>query len=70
MKVHCIDCHHSKPEGCAKNSKNGYFNCKKFKAIPIDALKKERNQLLVSRNNEERLQYLTEKIMNLNGGTI
>ena len=70
MKVNCIDCHYSKPEGCAKNSKNGYFNCKKFKAIPIPELIKERNRLLLSKDNQERLNYLTEKLTEFNGGIV
>lgn len=70
MKVHCIDCIHSTPTGCVKNSKNGYFNCKKYKAIPIPVLEKERKALLISKDNPERLEYLIEKIMAFNGGTI
>jgi hypothetical protein len=70
MKVHCIDCIHSKPTGCAKNQKNGYNNCKKFRAIPIDNLQKEYHKLLISKDNPKRLEYLEEKIKNFNGGTI
>lgn len=70
MKVYCIDCIHSTATGCLKNMKNGYFNCKKFKSIPMDILKKERQMLLISKENPERFKYLTEKIMNFNGGTI
>lgn len=70
MKVYCIDCIHSKENGCAVNSKNGYNNCKKFRSIPMDVLKKERQLLLVSEENPERLKYLTEKLINFNGGTI
>lgn len=70
MKVHCIDCIYSTPTGCVKNSKNGYFNCIKYRAIPIPELEKERKKLLTSKDNPSRLQYLTEKIIAFNGGTI
>lgn len=70
MKVHCHDCQYSKPLGCNKNSKNGYNNCKKFKAIPMEVLKKERDVMLRTGSNPEREKYLTEKLINFNGGTI
>ena len=70
MKVNCIDCLYLKENICLKNSKNGYFNCKKFKAIPMDTLNKEMHNLMISGENEERLKYLKEKISNFNGGTI
>ncbi len=70
MKIHCIDCTYNKPIGCEKNLKNGYQNCKKFKAISINELKKERDLLLRNGLDPIRLEYLTEKIMLFNGGTI
>ena len=53
-----------------KNSKNGYFNCKKYKAIPIDDLIKERNSLIASKEDPRRLDFLTNKIMEFNGGIL
>jgi hypothetical protein len=70
MKVHCHDCQYSIPTGCSKNQKNGYNNCKKFKAISMGVLKKERNRLLLSGTDPTRLEYLTEKLLDFNGGTI
>lgn len=70
MKINCIDCTYNKPTGCEKNSKNSYNNCKKFKAISIPELKKERDLLMRNGLDKERLDYLTEKIMLFNGGTI
>jgi len=70
MKVHCTDCAHFKDGVCAKSSKNGYFNCKKFKAVPIDVLTKEYKSLLVSKENPERLQELKSKLENINGGIL
>jgi len=70
MKKHCIDCIYITPKGCAKNKKNGYLNCVTFRAIPIDTLIKERNKLLLSGDNPERLAYLTEKLTTLNGGIV
>lgn len=70
MKKFCTDCTHFKNQICTKNSKNGYNNCKKFKAVTPEDLKKERNALLLSKDNPERLKFLTEKLTNLNGGTL
>lgn len=70
MKANCIDCQFFKNEKCEKNLKNGYNNCKKFKAINIEDMKKERQKLLISKENPERLEFLTEKIKYFNGGTI
>jgi len=70
MKIHCTDCTHFKDGVCAKNSKNGYFNCKKFKSIPIDVLTKEYKSLLVSKSNPERLKFLKDKLESFNGGII
>jgi len=73
MKVHCIDCVfliESKCTNTHKEAKNGYNNCKKFKQIPVKDLIKERNKLLISKENPERLEHLTEKIKHFNGGTI
>jgi hypothetical protein len=62
MKVECNDCLHLNGKVCSKKSKNGYNNCNKYKAIPMDVLKKERNDLLISKKNPQRLKTLTEKI--------
>jgi len=70
MKINCTDCTYFKDGVCTKNSKNGYFNCKKFKAIPIDVLTKEYKTLLVSGSNPKRLQELKIKLQEINGGTI
>jgi len=70
MKINCTDCAHFKDGVCVKNSKNGYFNCKKFKAISIDVLTKEYKLLLVSKTNPIRLQELKIKLENINGGMI
>jgi len=53
-----------------KNSKNGYFNCKKFKVIPMEVLKKEYRKFLVSKEDPKRLEYLKNKLEYFNGGTI
>ena len=39
-------------------------------AIPIDDLIKERNKLLISKDNPERLEFLTNKITEFNGGIL
>jgi len=70
MKVYCADCQHFKEKKCAKNQKNGYNNCKKFRAIPMKDLITERRKLLISKEDPERLEFLTEKIKNINGGMI
>jgi hypothetical protein len=67
MKKHCQDCTFNTPTGCSKNSKNGYNNCAKYRAIPIYELEKERTDLLISGDNSERLKILTQKIQDLNG---
>lgn len=58
----CQECTHFKNEVCVKNEKNGYNNCKKWKAIPISEIQKEYKQLLISRENPERLAYLKKKL--------
>ena len=70
MKVECIECTHLKEKVCAKNSKNGYNNCKKFKAIPMIEIMKEYKMLLLSKENPIRFEYLKNKIIEFNGGTI
>lgn len=70
MKVNCIDCQFFKESKCIKDSKNGYNNCKKFRATPVKDLMQERQKLLISKEDPKRLEFLTEKIKNLNGGTI
>jgi len=70
MKVECKNCTHFKNEVCAKNSKNGYFNCGKFRAIPIAELIKERNALLLTKDNPRRLAELTQRLSDINGGII
>jgi hypothetical protein len=62
MKIECNNCLHLNGIVCRKKSKNGYNNCNKYKSIPMDVLKKERNDLLISKENLERLKTLTEKI--------
>lgn len=70
MKINCQDCQFRTPTGCSKNSKNGYFNCNKFRSIPIDVLKKEYYSLMVSGLDSVRMQYLEDKLKTINGGTI
>ena len=70
IKKTCTNCKFHSQNGCTKNSKNGYFNCTKYRAIPIDDLIKERNKLLISKDNPERLEFLTNKITEFNGGIL
>lgn len=67
MKIECTDCQHYNNNICTKNAKNGYKNCKKFKQIPMDHLIKEQKQLLISKEDPERLKILTEKIISFQG---
>lgn len=69
-KKQCTNCTHFKNNVCVKNGKNGYFNCKKYKAIPMEELIKERNSLLGSKDNPKRLEFLTNKIIEFNGGVL
>lgn len=70
MKPECKSCVHFKQNVCVKEQKNSYNQCKKFKAIPMSEIIKERNSLLISKDNPERLDYLTEKLKHFNGGTV
>jgi len=70
MKKLCTNCTHFKNEVCAKNSKNGYFNCSKYKTIPMSELHKEYVSLMVSKKDPDRLEFLKEKLSEINGGTI
>lgn len=63
----CSECLHFKNEVCTKNQKNGYGNCKKYKAIPIETLKQEVKELLLSGNDKDRLDALQSKIRNFEG---
>lgn len=58
----CTDCQHFKENICTKNSKNGYNNCQKYKAIPMEQLIREQKRLKISKEDPERLKILTEKI--------
>lgn len=44
--------------------------CDKFESFSIAKAIKERKQLLASKDNPERLEYLTNKIMEVNGGIL
>ena len=44
--------------------------CEKFESFSIAKAIKERKQLLASKDNPERLEYLTNKIMGVNGGIL
>ena len=44
--------------------------CDKFESFSIAKAIKERKQLLASKENPERLEYLTNKIMEVNGGIL
>ena len=44
--------------------------CDKFESFSIVKAIKERKQLLASKDNPERLEYLTNKIMEVNGGIL
>ena len=70
MKKYCINCTHFKNEVCTKNSKNGYNKCAKYKAIPIPDLISERKKLLIDGSNQDRLNYLTQKLQEINGGIV
>ena len=63
----CTNCLNFKNEVCSKNEKNGYGNCKKYKAIPIETLKKEIQELRVSGSNKERLEKLQNYISYFEG---
>ena len=69
MKKECINCAYFKDKICINDLKNGYFNCKKYKAISMSEIICERKKLLVSKDDEDRLQYLTQRIKDINGGT-
>ena len=69
MRRECKDCTFFKNNLCIKNSKNGYFNCKKYKSISLEDLRKEMMILLVSKEDNDRLNYIIKKISDINGGT-
>ena len=62
MKINCQDCQFRTPIGCSKNSKNSYGDCKKYKSVGMEALIQERNSLLVSKKDPDRLKVLQDKI--------
>lgn len=47
---------------CELNLKNTYQQCQKYKSYSIDEITIERNALLVSKENPERLKELQNKI--------
>ena len=67
MTKNCTDCTHYKEKACSINKKNGYKNCKDYRAISIQELEKERSTLSRSGTNPERFKILTEKLNELNG---
>ena len=62
-KAICKHCIHS----CKKSPA---LECDKFESFSITKAIKERKQLLASKDNPERLKYLTNKIIEFNGGTL
>lgn len=69
-KKQCINCKFNSANGCTKNKKNGYFNCVTYRSIPMEELIKERKNLLESKEDPERLEFLTNKIIEFNGGIL
>lgn len=70
MLKECKNCDEFNGKYCNK----GYFNpvgkCHKYKTIPVETLKKERNKLLISKENPERLKELEERIKYFNAGVL
>lgn len=49
---------------------NDFGKCHKYKMIPVSDLVKERNKLLISKEDPEKLEYLTERIKYFNAGVL
>jgi len=69
MKKECKNCAVFKNGKCEKKLQN-FGKCHKYKTVPVEDLKKERNKLLISKDNPERLKELEERIMYFNNGPL
>lgn len=70
MKKECKNCQEYTGKGCKKWLTNDFGKCHKYKMIPVETLIKERNRLLISKADPEKLEYLTERIKYFNAGVI
>jgi len=60
MKKECKNCVHFQNSICVKNSKNGYFNCAKFKALPtgnIEGLEEQKRQAYIAGDTEKAREF-------------
>lgn len=69
MKKECKNCAVFKNGKCEKGLTN-FGKCHKYKTIPVSVMMQERNKLLISKDNPERLKELEEKIMYFNNGPL
>lgn len=72
MIKECKNCSHFAQfnKHCTKDNVNWNGKCNKYKMIPVEELKKERNKLLISKDNPERLKELEERIKYFNAGVL
>jgi len=72
MKKECKNCAEFATfnKFCKKGLQNPVQKCHKYKTVPVEDLKKERNKLLISKDNPERLKELEERIMYFQNGVI
>lgn len=69
MKKECKNCAVFKNSKCEKGLVN-FGKCHKYKTIPVSVLIKERNKLLISKDNPERLKHLEDEIKYFNAGVL
>lgn len=70
MIKECKNCAEFNGRGCSKWLVNPVGKCHKYKTIPVETLKKERNKLLISKEDPERLKELEERIKYFNAGVL
>lgn len=63
MKKTCNSCRHYQESKCIIKKYNNNGNCNSHEQTEtLEELIKERNELLVSRSDKQRLKYLSQKI--------